>query len=736
MARSPSLTKKALPTLQKANSEVPGSFTEDGTTASTFAEFYDEATSAAPVGDTGGPDTVGIEPAATPGVELVVTTESEIRDALGAGSFSRGLGGEADAEPRLTFEQRLGVFHDALSFAKWGSELGFGIAGRATETGFGIATTITDKLRLKPVTGAINFAQSITTFSQGFARKITRGSIQAAQYGTDLCGAERGTGMLSGLGMQIGDDEANACFAVLEAAGEIEKAMKAAEKRKYSGTEQTMNIFAPEKAFGDDLQIMSQGLYKIVSQHGGNVASDPELRSLRPSSSVPMLQALHPHLVRSFPLFHRLLGVCAALYGKLFNHFVGTYRELWRGSEADFFKLVMEKQGFQLEYHRDELNIPEEGMDGSRVDGKETETQGTSAASYSGAASSSGATETADDHDASLSTKVKRSRVYYPAHALLADHSKKQIIVAIRGTASIRDALTDLVCQPYKVPLEEQRELGLARAVTTDTVSVSSPADHPLRVHHGMWKAANILSDELTPRILALLDQVGPEYSLVVTGHSLGAGTATLLGFLWRNSVHGQKSAGEIIRKLSENGVEGKKRITVLGFATPQTLDVAHARREGAEVELDSTVTLDSSGPHSSELHYSGSISVKLPTGGTISLVLGDDMVPRFSLRSTLDLVHKAMELGQENADAGAEMDTTNTTTPSSWPPHTLNVPGLGPPGRIVHLKPRIVNGDRVDDALETDQEGLEGIQISKSMLMDHMWVEMLQELETYIRET
>ena len=48
-----------------------------------------------------------------------------------------------------------------------------------------------------------------------------------------------------------------------------------------------------------------------------------------------------------------------------------------------------------------------------------------------------------------------------------------------------------------------------------------------LYVHHGMWKAATRLSNELKDRVGALLKR-HTDYSLVVTGHSLGAGKKIL----------------------------------------------------------------------------------------------------------------------------------------------------------------------------------------------------------------
>lgn len=100
-----------------------------------------------------------------------------------------------------------------------------------------------------------------------------------------------------------------------------------------------------------------------------------------------------------------------------------------------------------------------------------------------------------------------------------ADHRHKKIVVAIRGTLSLADALTDLAAKP--VPLADDPE---------------NPGDlEGMEAHGGMVKAARYVFAELRDKnILNKAFSYFDGYTLVVTGHSLGAGTASVLAFLLR----------------------------------------------------------------------------------------------------------------------------------------------------------------------------------------------------------
>jgi sn1-specific diacylglycerol lipase len=98
---------------------------------------------------------------------------------------------------------------------------------------------------------------------------------------------------------------------------------------------------------------------------------------------------------------------------------------------------------------------------------------------------------------------------------LAVDHSTKSIVLAIRGTMSLRDTVTDLTAEAK--PLE-------------------TPGLPPeFKAHSGMILAAKHVYDKLDQlRVLQKAMAQYPEYNLIFTGHSLGAGTATILSIMMR----------------------------------------------------------------------------------------------------------------------------------------------------------------------------------------------------------
>ena len=91
------------------------------------------------------------------------------------------------------------------------------------------------------------------------------------------------------------------------------------------------------------------------------------------------------------------------------------------------------------------------------------------------------------------------------SHYVAVDHAAKRVIVAIKGTSDLNDALTDAVCRP----------LPLFWVVSKAAVG-----------HEAMAIAAHMLKDRLGFLLKELFEPRG--YEVVVTGHSLGAGSFTV----------------------------------------------------------------------------------------------------------------------------------------------------------------------------------------------------------------
>ncbi|NP_659164.2 diacylglycerol lipase-beta [Mus musculus] len=108
-------------------------------------------------------------------------------------------------------------------------------------------------------------------------------------------------------------------------------------------------------------------------------------------------------------------------------------------------------------------------------------------------------------------------KVYELPFIVVLDHRKESVVVAVRGTMSLQDVLTDLSAE------SETLELGIE---LQDCVA-----------HKGIAQAARYIHRRLVnDGILSQAFSVAPEYQLVLVGHSLGAGAAALLAIMLRGA--------------------------------------------------------------------------------------------------------------------------------------------------------------------------------------------------------
>nr|XP_032833531.1 sn1-specific diacylglycerol lipase beta isoform X2 [Petromyzon marinus] len=110
------------------------------------------------------------------------------------------------------------------------------------------------------------------------------------------------------------------------------------------------------------------------------------------------------------------------------------------------------------------------------------------------------------------------NRVYEVPFYVALDHATGSIVVSVRGTMSLRDVLTDLTAD-------------------CENLEVEGVSPHDCFAHKGMVQAARyvygrLVNDGILVGALAIV----PEYRVVVTGHSLGAGTAAILALLLKPS--------------------------------------------------------------------------------------------------------------------------------------------------------------------------------------------------------
>nr|XP_020137055.1 sn1-specific diacylglycerol lipase beta [Microcebus murinus] len=108
-------------------------------------------------------------------------------------------------------------------------------------------------------------------------------------------------------------------------------------------------------------------------------------------------------------------------------------------------------------------------------------------------------------------------KVYELPFLVALDHRKESVVVAVRGTMSLQDILTDLSAESEVLNLECEVQDCLA--------------------HKGISQAARYVYRRLiNDGILSQAFSIAPEYRLVIVGHSLGAGAAALLAIMLRAS--------------------------------------------------------------------------------------------------------------------------------------------------------------------------------------------------------
>jgi hypothetical protein len=161
-----------------------------------------------------------------------------------------------------------------------------------------------------------------------------------------------------------------------------------------------------------------------------------------------------------------------------------------------------------------------------------------------------------------LITHNLSSRPGNVSYFLAVSPMQKQLILGIRGTSSLEDILTD--CCGSVVPLNEpDKENGdNSRIEITDTGIVvedhDNEGDNFIRCHEGILISSQKLLNDIESHIIDWVIDAG--WRLMLCGHSLGAGAATLTAILLRCRFP----------KLAE---EDNDQIQVYAFAPPPVLD-------------------------------------------------------------------------------------------------------------------------------------------------------------------
>uniref|UniRef100_A0A7S2SED5 sn-1-specific diacylglycerol lipase n=1 Tax=Mucochytrium quahogii TaxID=96639 RepID=A0A7S2SED5_9STRA len=255
--------------------------------------------------------------------------------------------------------------------------------------------------------------------------------------------------------------------------------------------------------------------------------------------------------------------------------------------------------------------------------------------------------------------------LFHPGYVLVVDETRKTIVLSVRGSIMPQDFLTDLICTSCKVKLIDNIE-GYA--------------------HKGMFESATNLDRKLRAVCCnILLQREYSKFQFVITGHSLGAGVATLLGTLWLSPES----------QLLPEGQSG--RIRVFGYGTPAVLSPNFTKR------LSRFVT---------------------------TVVVGNDMVPRFSLGSFQRLRERTLDLWKRpgTAETLSRENDQHEELEKIWKAGSQDhhAPTLVSPGRVLlfddtHGSDIPRENLRVLDCTNSVEEQFQDMVLCENMFSSHL---------------
>lgn len=164
-----------------------------------------------------------------------------------------------------------------------------------------------------------------------------------------------------------------------------------------------------------------------------------------------------------------------------------------------------------------------------------------------------------------------KARPSKPRFYVVTDHPRKTIILVLRGTLSMGDLAADLTCEsvPFVFDPEVQKNMD-ARVAQMQAAeggakraSFVSEEAFGFLVHEGFVITANEIGykGRAVHRAVAAALAANPGYSIDVTGHSLGAGVASVLAMMWADPTTGLT--------IASSGLPAGRRLHAYCFAVP-----------------------------------------------------------------------------------------------------------------------------------------------------------------------
>ncbi|SJX61812.1 uncharacterized protein SRS1_12796 [Sporisorium reilianum f. sp. reilianum] len=160
-----------------------------------------------------------------------------------------------------------------------------------------------------------------------------------------------------------------------------------------------------------------------------------------------------------------------------------------------------------------------------------------------------------------------KARPSKPRFYVVTDHPRKTIILVLRGTLSVGDLAADLTCEsvPFVFDAEVQKNLDAQRsdAKNANAKFAQAEVSHSQLCHEGMYITAHEIGAQgrSVHRAVASALSANEGYSIDVTGHSLGAGVASVLAMMWADPTTGLTT--------SASGLPAGRRLHAYCFAVP-----------------------------------------------------------------------------------------------------------------------------------------------------------------------
>ncbi|EST07682.1 Lipase, class 3 [Kalmanozyma brasiliensis GHG001] len=174
-----------------------------------------------------------------------------------------------------------------------------------------------------------------------------------------------------------------------------------------------------------------------------------------------------------------------------------------------------------------------------------------------------------------------KARPSKPRFYVVTDHPRKTIILVLRGTLCVGDVAADLTCESVPFIFDPEVKANLDAKYPTPTAadgktSFVGEEAHGDLCHEGMYITAHEIGapGRSVHRAVSSALAANPGYSIDVTGHSLGAGVASVLAMMWADPTTGLTTPS--------SGLPSGRRLHAYCFAVPCVTSSPLGRKVGS----------------------------------------------------------------------------------------------------------------------------------------------------------